>query len=99
MKNFINYMKNFNWELAVALLLGIAFWACVVMMLGGCVKMTYTDAEGNSITYERLLEQEVDEVLLTLPNGAEFLMDGQKSKLPGVVITPAGITIGAKEMP
>ena len=34
--------------------------------------------------------------LLTMPDGTEFLMDGQKSELPKVEITATNITIGGK---
>jgi hypothetical protein len=71
----------------------------LLLVLAGCVTMTYEDTEGNIIRYERFLEQEINEVLLTLPNGAEFLLEGQKSKLPHVTITSTGIEIGGKGAP
>ncbi len=72
---------------------------CLLMaVVAGCVTMTYEDAEGNIIKYERFLEQEINEVLLTLPNGAEFLLEGQKSNLPHVMITSTGIEIGGEDV-
>lgn len=78
------------------------FWAwwipkllLLALLLAGCVHVRHGEFE-----YWRLGEQQIGEALLTLPDGSELLLDGQKSELPKVEITlPAtSITIGKKEV-
>lgn len=65
----------------------------LALMLGGCVHVKQGDFE-----YWRFGEQQIGEALLTLPDGSELLLDGQKSELPGVEITATSITIGGKKV-
>ena len=64
----------------------------LALLLGGCVHVKMPDGT----EYWRVGEQQIGEVLFTLPDGTEFLMDGQKSELPKVEITATNITIGGK---
>lgn len=57
-----------------------------LLLLSGCVHVRYKDFE-----YLRIGNQQIGEALLTLPDGSELLLDGQKSNLPSVTITlPVG---------
>ncbi len=73
----------------------ITIIACL-LIVGGCVKFTHTDPQGNIIEYIRIGNQQIGEALLTLPDGSELLLDGQKSELPTVVVTATSITVGGK---
>ncbi len=63
------------------------------LLLGGCVHVKQGEFE-----YWRLGEQTIGEALLTLPDGSQLLLDGQKSELPKVEITATSITIGRKKV-
>ncbi len=71
------------------------YWAAKVviitlaLLLGGCVHVKQDDFE-----YWRFGSQQIGSALLTLPDGSELLLDGQKSELPKVEITATSITIG-----
>jgi hypothetical protein len=65
----------------------------LALVLSGCVHVKQGDFE-----YWRLGDQQIGEALLTLPDGSELLLDGQKSELPKVEITATSITIGGKEV-
>ncbi len=64
----------------------------LALLLGGCVHVKLPDGT----EYWRVGEQQIGELLLTMPDGTEFLMDGQKSELTKVEITATNITIGGK---
>ena len=64
-----------------------------LLLLSGCVHVRQGDFE-----YWRFGEQQISEALLTLPDGSELLLDGQKSELPKVEITATNITIGGKKV-
>jgi len=70
----------------------------LALILGGCVQFSHTDPQGNVVKYLRFGEQQIGEAILTLPDGSELLLDGQKSELPKVEITATSITIGGKEV-
>lgn len=48
--------------------------------------------------YWRLGNQQIGEALLTLPDGSELLLEGQKSELPHVTITATSIEIDGKQV-
>ncbi len=69
----------------------------LALLLTGCgAEAHYRDGQGREFHYKRTGPQQIGEVLFTLPDGAEFLMDGQKSELPRTEITATSITIGGK---
>ena len=71
-----------------------AAWIILLcLILGGCVHVKQGEFE-----YWRFGEQTIGEALLTLPDGSELLLDGQKSELPKVEITATSITIGGKKV-
>ena len=74
-------------------ILGIMCWA-IVIWLSGCVHVRHGDFE-----YWRLGDQQIGEALLTLPDGSELLLDGQKSEMPVIVVTPAGVMVGKQVQP
>ncbi len=63
------------------------------LVLNGCVHVKQGEFE-----YWRFGSQQIGSALLTLPDGSELLLDGQKSELPKVEITATSITIGGKEV-
>ena len=63
----------------------------LAVLTGGCVMVKQGDFE-----YWRFGDQHIGEALLTLPDGSELLLDGQRSELPHVMISPTGIEIGGK---
>ena len=69
----------------------------IALMIGGCrqrVDITYTEPNGACFEYHRRGPQQVGEVLVELPDGTQFLMDGQKSVQPPVTLTlPYGFTV------
>ncbi len=69
---------------------------CLLMacLVGGCVRVILPDGT----EYLRIGSQQIGEALLTLPDGSELLLDGQKSELPKVEITATSITIGGKKV-
>ncbi len=77
------------WLVALIIILTLA------LLLGGCgVDVSYKDELGREFRYRRIGPQQIGEVLLELPDGSTFLMDGQKSEMPPVKITlPQGIII------
>ncbi len=70
----------------------------LALLLGGCVQFSHTDPQGNVTKYLRFGSQQIGSALLTLPDGSELLLDGQKSELPTVEITATSITIGGKKV-
>ncbi len=68
-------------------IIAILIW--LALLLGGCVHVKQDDFE-----YWRFGSQQIGSALLTLPDGSELLLDGQKSELPKVEITATSITIG-----
>ncbi len=65
----------------------------LALILCGCVHVKQGDFE-----YWRFGSQQIGSALLTLPDGSELLLDGQKSELPTVEITATSITIGGKKV-
>ncbi len=65
----------------------------ILLTLTGCVHVRQGEFE-----YWRFGNQEVSEALLTLPDGSELLLEGQKSELPKVEITATSIIIGGKKV-
>ena len=82
---------NINWKNAFILIIIIDVIILFVFILSGCVHVRQGDFE-----YWRFGEQQIGEALLTLPDGSELLLEGQKSELPKVEITATSITIGGK---
>ncbi len=77
----------FAWWVPKVLLITLA------LLIGGCVHVKQDGFE-----YWRFGSQQIGSALLTLPDGSELLLDGQKSELPTVEITATSITIGGKEV-
>ncbi len=78
----------------VWMLLVIIILLSILCFSGRGVEAEYTDIEGRVFKYKRTGSQQIGEVLMEFPDGATFLMDGQKSVMPPVKITlPNGITI------
>ena len=87
-----NYVRKrrllFAWWIPKLLLL-------LAVLLGGCgVEVRYEDEQGRVFEYKRTGPQQIGEVLMELPDGSTFLMDGQKSLIPPIKVTlPNGIII------
>lgn len=75
------------------------FWAqkvlliTLALLIGGCVHVRHGEFE-----YWRFGNQQIGEALLTLPDGSELLLEGQKSELPRVIITATSIEIDGKQV-
>jgi len=66
------------------------------LLLAGCVSIKLPDGT----EYFRFGPQQIDDCLITRPDGTEILFEGQKSELPTVTITlPVGaFKIGGDEV-
>ena len=60
----------------------------ILLVVGGCVHVRQGEFE-----YWRFGPQQIGEALLTLPDGSELLLEGQKAELPIKVTLPNGIII------
>ena len=81
-----------KWLATITLLL-------LAVVLSGCVKLTHTDPAGNITEYIRIGEQQIDGMILTLPDGSEILFERQKSTIPVLIVTPTGVQLGTVEKP